>query len=158
MGPDPAIDQTTVLSLSLFNDSSVIEKLRTDLGLPICGEDWRVQVGIPPRMWEMYFEYTSADGRDYRIEGKNWKWELNRIGDSANITLCPDVTIEDADKFDIGRILLSGELGEKNLKDFVDTISVGNQSSDGAQPMRALKREFAQLFPKCSYREFFITN
>ena len=154
-GPDPMDDDISVLSISLERSAGEVTQLASDLGLPIQGNGWRVQVGMPPRDWDRYFEYEGRSGISYRIEGSHWLYELiPEDNDKVRVELFPDIAIEPKDGDEISRILLIGEIGERNLAEKICNVSIGNSRKPGTKAIENLRSEFAELYPDCAYREF----
>ena len=154
IGPDLENGNTMTFSISAFGGGDFIDDLESTLELPLFGNGWSVQIGIPPRDWEKYFHYTDFRDRIHEIEGSRWRFDLINQCNQVKIILYPHPEI-DPDIFDdVARILCVGELGEKNIIDFVSEIDFLEYTPDNGKPLSHLRKCFLRIFPKCYYKNF----
>ncbi|MDE2422180.1 MAG: hypothetical protein KGO49_13490 [Gammaproteobacteria bacterium] len=70
---DYGVDQ---LSLSVINNPLFIKQVEDSISFPIKGDDWVINLGIPPRDWELFFEINTEDGQIVEVEGSEWSWVM----------------------------------------------------------------------------------
>ena len=156
LGPDPLDEQHDVLSLSLMSNREYVCEIAVGLELPFKGENWSIQVGIPPRGWEKYFEFTASDGCKIAIEGEKWHFNIVKNNLRAKIYLSPESSFPCAYFSSIARILIVGELGEQNVEKLIsDIVCVEYSPVISLKPLIKLRSDFVNLFPFCSYNSMF---
>ena len=155
LGPDPADITKDILAFSTLGDRANVDRIREEMDLPLTGDDWSVIIGIPPRIWDRYFEYTAANGSVYEIEGLSWRYSMIETGGRAEILLDPSPNKYPAICEELARILCVGELGEENLDDFVSAVSCANLASSEGKPLSYLREDFVRRFPACHYDTVF---
>ncbi len=155
IGPHPLNHDIDVLALSSDGISTVEDFIYKTVEPDVDGAGWEIVHGIPPRDWELFFEYSGANGQIFEVEGADWSWQAHWNEDGLDLTLVPDQDYPPDVFDDIARILMVGELGEKNCDKYVILRGRhGPSSADGFDPLPTFRSVFAQTFEDCAYREF----
>lgn len=133
LGPDPVAPDIFRLSLSLWDVREMHMDPPLADQLPVKGEGWIIDAGIPPRDWEIYFE-ASMNGKDLNIEGSEWFWAMADVdpdpdadaNEQVMITIAPSSqfeTLTDDELEEIAGIIVTGELGEANVAKRVNGLT-----------------------------------
>jgi hypothetical protein len=56
LGPDPENPERTILAFSALGDQSNLGRIKEEMNIPIVCETWSITIGIPPRVWDAYFQ------------------------------------------------------------------------------------------------------
>lgn len=152
-GPDlehPATDR-----LSLSGPPELFDLALTQLSLPITGDGWIIDIGIPPRDWGMYFE-TMIEGERVGIEAGTWCWTMQVHGPAVHMRIgipgdqLPNV--DTAQLSDFADVLILGEIGERNQRTHVTQVQVERIDTPATWlPMSQFRRRFAEQFPQCEH-------
>jgi hypothetical protein len=158
-GPDPIDQQVTVMALTCEGDLQLLDRLESELGLPIKGDGWMIVAGVLPRDWEKYFEVTTDDGDSIGVEGNDWLWNLAKLDRVAEINLhVPSILQDKKCALDCAKfILFAGEIGELNFGRLIQVkdVSFGiNPPNADYKKMEIFRSEFIRWFPMASYFEF----
>jgi hypothetical protein len=172
LGPDLVNPDVYRLSLSLWD----VLQLRTDPPLaeqlPVKGDGWLIDLGIPPRDWEMYFE-AKMNGKDLAIEGREWFWSIADVDVDVDpeadvdaqvmITIAPSSpfeTLTDEEPEEFAGMIVTGELGEANVARLVRWIDVSatRQGPEEWFPMERLRKKFMEKFPDCEYGAWLVAS
>lgn len=157
-GPDPADESTMLFSLSIVNDPDWIARVSAVLDIPFQHGNVSAVLGIPPRHWERYFEYTDQNNTVHKIDGDDWLFRMSPADDPNMVRLKILADLPDSmDWFETVSIMLTGELGEINISKHIDRIDRVTKPTDLA-PLIHLRPCFAKKFPTCAYRDFILSE
>ena len=159
LGPDPADAGLLRLSLAVRNAPEFRERAAATGNLPLAGEGWVIDIGVPPRAGDIYMEAQVGD-EVLAIEGELLGVQLRASDDLVDLVLGvppgPLRQLGQAELEELAEIFAMGELGELNMMDHVNSVSV--------EPIEALSRDwpslttlraaFAEDFPSCAYAEW----
>lgn len=155
-GPDPTNPDRMLFSLSIRNDAEWAAHVCNALEIPFQQEDVGAVLGIPPRQWERYFEYTDRTNTVQDIDGESWLFELSPADERDMIRLGIFADLPEAvDWFDVVSIMLIGELGETNVSARIAQIYQLSEPQN-LSPLSNLKSAFARHFPNCHFRDFLL--
>ena len=144
----------TVLCLSAKNAEKFIEIFEASSSDLKIGNDWKIQIGLLPKDWDLFFE-AKVENRLFEIEGKRWVWSYGEGARFDKLLLAPasafPTTVSNQDIREIGEIILVGELGEINYLTYVKHFSVLAPPTqfEGWYEMNKLRIEFIKLNPTC---------
>lgn len=155
LGPDPENPERAILAFSSLGNQTILERIREEMNLPITRNRWSVVIGIPPRIWDRYFQYTDTAGKIFEIEGSYWRYRLNNSGNTVEILLDPSPSTYPGFCEELARILCVGELGEQNIVDFVSDLSCVKLRHNESRSLSFLREDFANSFPTCHYMSIF---
>lgn len=157
LGEHPEERCCDVLSLSVKNNLPEMNLIKNKLSLPIKKDDWTIDVGIPPRSWELYFELSCGDkSLSYNIDGRAWMWLADFKDGSCKLKLyVPQINSINAGYIkDIVNIVLIGEIGELNMLTYIDKVIVSAVYTDDFRSMEEFKYEFIRQFPGAFYSRY----
>ena len=155
LGPDPDDSAKAILAFSSRGNQANVDRIREEMNLPINRSDWSVIVGIPPRIWDRYFQYADANGQTYEIEGSNWRYGMIDSGGTVEVLLDSSPTKYPNICGELASILCVGELGEQNIVDFVSGVSCARLGLNESKPLSSLREDFVHRFPACHYESVF---
>ncbi|MBQ5948655.1 hypothetical protein [Massilia sp. ST3] len=156
LGPALSDADIDLLSLSVMHAPALLDDEDFTAGFPLRGEGWIVDLGVPPRDWDIYFK-ASFGGKALEIEGREWAWTMS--GQEGPVRLSLAVPPAQGDGLDaaalqeLAEIIVVGELGERNVLRHVAAIEVLGATPAGGvlEPMAHLRARFAERFPDCAY-------
>ena len=155
---DDAVDQLSISTGELYDDHQFSNFF------PIREDDWRIDVGIPPKHWDMYFE-MNLSGELIAIEGRRWYWRAD-FHSTESTLIHVAIPHEEASALTEGgyrdavEILIIGEIGEVNLRKYLQVISIKRLpkiDKDRWSPLPTLKKWFANRYPSARFVESFQT-
>ena len=156
LGSDLADSELDRLSLSVAHVPQLLNDAAFVACFPIHGDGWVIDLGVPPREWEIYFKAT-LDGKVYEVEGQEWFWKMAQEKNMVRLLFAaPPEKFACLDKEvlkEFGEVIATGELGELNVMRFF--ASVGAMLTEGPGedwlPMETLRTRFVERFPSCEY-------
>jgi hypothetical protein len=163
LGPSMSDSKIDLLSLSVKDAPDFLSEFKSSSLAFESGVDWQVDIGIPPRDWELFFEAT-FEGTSINVEGGNWVWSTAQDISFDELVVAPadliSQPISETDLLDIGKILLVGELGEVNFMQHVKNFIVLRQPTKEIRwcAMSKLRPEFVNRHPECRYSQWLINN
>lgn len=153
LGPNPIDSNKTILAFSSLGDQANIDRISEEMDLPIVRDEWSAIVGIPPRIWDQYFQYTSTNGSRYEIAGSTWKYAFIESDSKIQILLDSSPAQYEDVCNELGKILCVGELGEENIRRFVSRIYCVALECSESKSVSFLRENFIKQFPDCHYRD-----
>ncbi|CAN7629443.1 hypothetical protein LJR289_004706 [Pseudoduganella sp. LjRoot289] len=159
LGPDPLDANLLRLSLAVRNAPEFRERASASGSLPLAGEGWVIDIGVPPRAGDIYLEAQAGD-EVLAIEGDLLGVQLRAFKDMVDLVLGvppgPLRQLGQAELEELAEIFAMGELGELNMMDHVNSVSV--EQIDGLSrdwpSLTTLRAAFAEDFPSCAYAEW----
>lgn len=150
-GPDPLDDDKMLFSISLRNDPDWTTAVSKRLGIPFQHGEVGATLGIPPRHWDRYFEYMDRDNQVREIDGETWAFRMSPADDPNMVRLSVFADLPPSvDWFDAVSIMLTGDLGERNVAERIDQVE-RIDNPQGSYPLADLRAAFARRFPGCHY-------
>ncbi len=150
---DPELDQ---LSLSVAHAPQLLNDAAFVACFPIHGDGWVIDLGVPPREWEIYFKAT-LDGKVYEVEGQEWFWKMAEERNVIRLLFAaPPEKFASLGKEvlkEFGEVIATGELGELNVMRFLASVEVMlmDGPGEGWMPVETLRPKFVERFPSCEY-------
>lgn len=167
LGPDPEDGDLMRLSLVVRDAPAFRDEAAETDAFPVDGEGWRIDLGVPPRDADIYLEAQVGEGEDaavLEIEGEQLGWQM-RGGDGVvdlvvGIPAGPLRQLGAEEREELADIFVMGELGEINLMDYVNSISVEDMEALSEQwpSLTTLRRAFVARYPDCAYAEWMRTS
>jgi hypothetical protein len=163
LGPDLAEQDVVRLSLAVRNAPEFRERAVASGALPIRGAGWVIGLGVPPRDSDIYLEAQAGDGV-LAIEGELLGWQLRGSDDMVDLVVGipagPLRQLAQAEMEELAEIFVMGELGELNLMDHVNSISVEQivAVSPDWPSLTTLRAGFVDKFPSCAYADWLRTS
>ncbi|KQV89889.1 hypothetical protein ASD15_24635 [Massilia sp. Root351] len=159
LAPDPANSALLRLSLSVRNAPEFRERAAASGLLPLAGEGWEIGLGVPPRDGPIYLEAQAGD-EVLAIDGELMGWQMRAADGMVDLVLGiapgPLRALGQAELEELADIFTLGELGELNMMDHVNSVSV--EQIDGLSrdwpSLATLRAGFADAFPACAYAEW----
>jgi hypothetical protein len=159
LGPDPLDGKLLRLSLAVRNAPEFRERAAASGALPLRGEGWLIDIGVPPRNAPIYLEAQAGD-EVLAIDGELLGWQLRAIDGMADLVVGvppgPLRQLGQAELEELAEIFAMGELGELNMMDHVNSVSV--EQIEGLSrdwpSLGTLRAAFADAFPSCAHAEW----
>lgn len=156
LGPAPDNPEFDRLSLSVAHAPRFLDDAAFTARFPIHGDGWVIDLGVPPREWDVYFR-ANLDGKMREVEGREWFWKMVqdekvvRLLFAAPLGKFADLNREVLKEF--GEVMATGELGELNVMRFFASVEVTLMEKGGEEwmPVETLRATFAERFPSCEY-------
>lgn len=119
IGVFPGGENLSYIALSIPVENEWREEVGRRILAAETSPGWRVELGIPPRDWEMYFEIYDDESQEWvSIDGRQWCYKFVRSGSTNTLELCNATGEAYGQRIfdDIAKILLVGEIGERNIE------------------------------------------
>lgn|GEM_PF-4690584 len=153
LGPSPLDSDVDMLSISTSNKDELYEIHNLNI-FPIDGSGWQIVLGVPPRNWEMFF-HLPIENDELEVDASKWFYAASWKNDCVEIEIAGlEQNLVDKGNVDEAlKILLIGELGEWNLRKFVQRYEFFDGKIDERfKPIKGLRNSFSNYFDHCSYK------
>ncbi|WP_133117446.1 hypothetical protein [Paramylibacter kogurei] len=126
--------------------SQILKEIQKQLKISSHHNGISVQIGIPAKKWDGIFEYHLKDNKFLTVDANLWSFELEDFDGKVCLKAFPPKKLNTEYYPKILKIILIGELGEKNFFDLIDKVKILNTIGDEAFSFKELRERFSQKF------------